>query len=71
MSSGIETTMLISAWTQERLHGLKPELAAALEYDVASDEEALKALISHWNRTKKDYYGLGAGKAASAPLNNN
>ena len=62
---------LISAWTQERLQALKPELSTTLDYDVTSDEEALKALISHWNRTKKDYYGVEAGKAALAPGNNN
>lgn len=31
----------------------------------------IEALIAHWDRTKRDYYGLAAGKAASTPLNNN
>jgi hypothetical protein len=47
------------------------EIMLLSDRQLTDNIAVIEALISHWDRTKKDYYGIAAGKAASAPLNNN
>lgn len=47
----------ISLATLERLRSLAPEMSQALGQPVVTDEDALCALLEHWQRTKVDCYG--------------
>lgn len=48
--------------TLEQLRNLAPEMTAALGYAVVTDEDALRELIAHWQRTCEDCYGRRGAK---------